>query len=129
MNFNVKSWSKVKLIKNIALDNLYIRNRISRFRRALGVGSIPILYQLIFNANWNVSDLPKESNLSIILVGFFMTYCIMDILIGRFSYKNEISNSTSMKGYLHHLVYLVISSFVIYKQRTEIFCLMSIFEV
>ncbi|EXX78414.1 hypothetical protein RirG_015210 [Rhizophagus irregularis DAOM 197198w] len=33
-----------------------------------------------------------------------------------------------MKGYLHHLVYLVLSSFVIYNQRTEIFCLMSIFE-
>ncbi|RIA88432.1 hypothetical protein C1645_877404 [Glomus cerebriforme] len=93
------------------------------------LGSIPFLYQLIFNANWNVNDLPNESNLSIILVGFFMTYCIIDILLGKFFYENEISNVTNMKGYLHHLVYLVVSSFVIYKQRTEIFCLMSIFEV
>ncbi|GBC06686.1 hypothetical protein RclHR1_00070053 [Rhizophagus clarus] len=93
------------------------------------LGSIPFLYQLIFNANWNVNNLPNESNLSIILVGFFMTYCIIDILLGKFFYEKEISNVTNMKGYLHHLVYLVLSSFVIYKQRTEIFCLMSIFEV
>jgi hypothetical protein len=93
------------------------------------LGSIPFLYQLIFNANWNVNNLPSESNLSIILVGFFMTYCIIDLLLSKFFYENEISNITNMKGYLHHLVYLVLSSFVIYNQRTEIFCLMSIFEV
>ncbi|UZO29076.1 uncharacterized protein OCT59_022569 [Rhizophagus irregularis] len=92
------------------------------------LGSIPFLYQLIFNANWNVNNLPSESNLSIILVGFFMTYCIIDLLLSKFFYENEISNITNMKGYLHHLVYLVLSSFVIYNQRTEIFCLMSIFE-
>ncbi|CAG8645029.1 2531_t:CDS:2 [Funneliformis caledonium] len=95
----------------------------------MSLGSIPFVYQLIFSANWNVNDLPKESNLSIVLVGFFMTYCILDLLIGRFFYKHEISNVTSMKGYLHHLIHLAISGFVIYKQQTEIFCLMSIFEV
>jgi hypothetical protein len=123
--------SFIFLSKNNFLKNKQQKAWILTFITSIvmTLGSIPFLFQLIFNANWNVNNLPNESTLSIILVGFFMTYCIIDILLGKFFYENEISNVTNMKGYLHHLVYLVLSSFVIYKQRTEIFCLMSIFEV
>ena len=51
---------------------------------------------------FSLENFPRESWFSSVIGGYFIAYCICDLLIGQLHYREHIDPAS---GWMHHLVY------------------------
>lgn len=87
--------------------------------------SIPLVYQLLSNGG-NLSEILVYRTWTVLVTTFFMTFLIMDLVIGVVFYKNKIELLT---GWIHHITYLCTLTWAIHNQYSSIFIMMCILEL
>ncbi|KAI8373376.1 hypothetical protein EDC96DRAFT_36965 [Choanephora cucurbitarum] len=89
------------------------------------VVSIPFVIQF-FCADLNMQLLSTDSQFHTAFVCFFITYLILDLVLGCIYYRKRI---TLMTGWIHHLFYIVLLTCFMRLQISSLFTVSSILEL
>lgn len=120
------------------LDNKGLSVEKSRRRRAwiftfmssvtISLLSLPYVYSLIFESKFDLSQHPVQQYplLDVALNTFFITYLILDLLIGMIHYPKEIY---LLSGWIHHLLYVILNTNLIHHNLTTPFAYFAIMEL
>ncbi|KAM0786864.1 hypothetical protein ACM66B_002289 [Microbotryomycetes sp. NB124-2] len=79
--------------------------------------STPFLFDLV-SSGLDVAQVKERSNLSRAVVMFFMAYLNMDLIIGSFYYRRNI---TLLTGWIHHSAYSILCIVVTRHHLTHVF--------
>ncbi|TFK32380.1 hypothetical protein BDQ12DRAFT_692592 [Crucibulum laeve] len=87
--------------------------------------SLPFMYDYFMHGG-RVQYIRTLSTFSIAAVRFFQGYLAADLTIGTVYYRDQLSTLT---GWIHHLVYILVVELAVRRSWTHIFCLAAIMEV
>lgn len=87
--------------------------------------SLPLVFKLLTNGG-DLSEILAYRTWTVLVTTFFMTFLIMDLVVGSFFYKNKIEILT---GWVHHITYLGTLTWAIHNQYSSIFIMMCILEL
>lgn len=87
--------------------------------------SLPLVFKLLTNGG-DLSEILAYRTWTVLVTTFFMTFLIMDLVVGSFFYKNKIEILT---GWIHHITYLGTLTWAIHNQYSSIFIMMCILEL
>ncbi|CEP12619.1 hypothetical protein [Parasitella parasitica] len=87
--------------------------------------SIPLVYTLLTNGG-DLADIAAYRTWTVIATTFFMTFLVVDLVIGVVFYRSKIDMLT---GWIHHITYLLVLSWGIHNQLTAVFIMMCSLEV
>ncbi|KAI9502548.1 hypothetical protein GGI25_005067 [Coemansia spiralis] len=74
-----------------------------------------------FSHGFDVTQLVLSDPFSLVLLGFFFSYLVWDLVLGILYYRSTIAVLT---GYIHHLFYIGLSVFAAKRGVSAIFCLL-----
>ncbi|KAI8343002.1 hypothetical protein BC941DRAFT_410188 [Chlamydoabsidia padenii] len=130
----------VQLTWFLCWDRLYVQTERQRaYIMSLlsscvtSLGSLPYVYQVLIHQRGNLHLLLVTTNqpttfslLSVSLTTFFMTFLCLDLLVGWFKYRNKMDMLT---GWIHHITYFCVLTWVLKQHYTGIFIAMCVLEV
>ncbi|KAJ2664194.1 hypothetical protein IWW48_000963 [Coemansia sp. RSA 1200] len=86
----------------------------------VSVGSIKYMV-FALTQGFDVTRIIHSDPLSLVLLGFFFSYLVWDLVLGLVYYRSTI---TLLNGYIHHSLYIGLTIFAAMKGVSAIFCLM-----
>ncbi|ORZ15355.1 hypothetical protein BCR42DRAFT_393241 [Absidia repens] len=97
------------------------------------MGSLPYVYQVVYQQRGDLNQLLTTSSsppflalLSVALTIFFMTFLCLDLIIGWYRYPSKIDMLT---GWVHHITYFCLLSWVLNQHFTGVFIAMCLLEI
>ncbi|KAI8646761.1 hypothetical protein BD408DRAFT_439854 [Parasitella parasitica] len=87
--------------------------------------SIPLVYTLLTNGG-DLAEIAVYRTWTVIATTFFMTFLVVDLVIGVVFYRSKIDMLT---GWIHHITYLLVLSWGIHNRLTAVFIMMCSLEV
>jgi hypothetical protein len=89
-------------------------------------GAFPNFYQFITQSGMNLAKHPTQRSIvDDYLATFFAAYLTVDLLVGTFNYRSQLSILT---GWIHHIFYIVLMIHLLHNHLTSPFCLLAILE-
>jgi hypothetical protein len=89
------------------------------------IASLPLVYTLLTN-HGQLAEILAYRTWTVIATTFFMTFLIMDLVIGSIFYRNKVELLT---GWIHHITYLCVLTWAISNQYTAVFIMMCLLEL